>query len=273
MDVDNAQFHFSKLIRKNGLYAKKHVFSGMISTLTIVRYPKWLAWVGFLSMAIFRLALLFRTNISFWKLMGTGKNGSFDKIPDLRQWAILCTFKKMDAAQFSNLHTEILHHQLLIQLYGGFISGWYKFWHCEVWTVVLEPIEGHGKWDGKEPFGNPPKNTDHEGRIAILTRATIRIKKLKSFWNNVPAVANRLNDSKGFLGSFGIGEIPWIKQATFSIWESKTAMRDFAYKMQEHATVIQKTKKEDWYSEEMFVRFKPISSFGSLKGIDPLKMS
>jgi hypothetical protein len=41
--------------------------------------------------------------------------------------------------------------------------------------------------------------------------------------------------------------------------------------MQEHATVIQKTKKEDWYSEEMFVRFIPIASFGTVRDIDPLK--
>ena len=38
-----------------------------------------------------------------------------------------------------------------------------------------------------------------------------------------------------------------------------------------HIEEYQKTKKEDWYSEEMFVRFIPIASFGTLKGIDPLK--
>jgi len=41
--------------------------------------------------------------------------------------------------------------------------------------------------------------------------------------------------------------------------------------MQEHTEVIRKTRDEHWYSEEMFIRFKPIASFGSLNGNDPLK--
>ena len=32
-----------------------------------------------------------------------------------------------------------------------------------------------------------------------------------------------------------------------------------------------KTRQEKWYSEDMFVRFKIISTHGKLKGIDPLK--
>ena len=251
---------------------KKHVFSSMISTLTIVRYPKWLAWAGFLSMAFFRLPLLLHRNITFWKLMGSGKNGSFDKTPDLRQWAIICSYADFDQSIIDQQLNNNQHDLLLKQVYGSFIAGWWRFWQCEKWTILLDAIEGHGHWDGKEVFGKLAKNTDYEGQIAILTRATIRFNKLKHFWRNVAPVATRLNEAKGFICSFGIGEVPWVKQATFSIWESKTDMRDFAYKMQAHANVIQKTKKENWYSEEMFVRFIPILSLGSLKGIDPLKI-
>jgi hypothetical protein len=223
-------------------------------------------------MAIFRLPLLLNRKMAFWKLMGSGKNGSFDKTPDLRQWAIICSYHDFDLA-FLDQQLNIKNHDLLLkQVYGSVIAGWWHFWGCEKWTIVLDAIEGHGSWDGKEVFGKLPKNTDYNGQIAILTRATIRLNKLKHFWKNVAPVANRLNESKGFICSFGIGEVPWVKQATFSIWESKTAMRDFAYKMQEHATVIQKTKKENWYSEEMFVRFKLIASLGSLKGVDPIKI-
>jgi hypothetical protein len=34
--------------------------------------------------------------------------------------------------------------------------------------------------------------------------------------------------------------------------------------------VIKKTRNEDWYSEELFARFKIISGTGTLNGIDPL---
>lgn len=248
----------------------------MICNITIVRYTNWLAWAGFLSMAIFRLPLMLNKQISFWKLMGTGKNGSFDKTPDLSQWAIL-VIDQNQTHDYSQSWSEPLNivneNNYLQNKYGKFIAAWWRFFNCEIWTIVLEPIEGHGLWDGKQPFGPVPMKSDYEGPIAILTRATIKLSKLKDFWSNVDKVANRMAGAPGFQTSFGIGEIPWIKQATFSIWSSKAAMKAFAYQMQEHATVIAKTRKEKWYSEDLFMRFRPIASFGKVKGLDPLKQN
>ena len=131
---------------------------------------------------------------------------------------------------------------------------------------MLQPLEGFGKWDGKNAFGKLAKQTVYDGAIATLTRATIKPDKLNSFWKNVGGVANVMRDAPGFVASVGIGEVPWIKQATFSIWQSKDAMKQFAYTMKEHATVIKKTRSEGWYSEEMFVRFKPLLCMGKLNG-------
>ncbi len=231
----------------------------MFCTLTIARYPKWLGWAGFLSMAIFRLPLAWNKGISFWKLMGTGKNGTFDIVPDWRQWAVLIVkseelIVKSDPTINSSLLTI------------NFLTSWFRFFRCETWTLELEPIEGHGTWDGKKCFGELPRQTDHEGMIAVLTRATIRISKLRSFWKNVDGVAGQMEKADGFITSLGIGEVPFIKQATFSTWESKEHMKQFAYNMREHAEVIRKTRQENWYSEDMFVRFKILGSYGSLHG-------
>ncbi len=232
----------------------------MICSITIVRYPKWLGWAGLLSMAIFRLPLWLNNN-HFWKLMGSGRNGTFDMIPDWRQWAIL--------EVFIDQSNDILYSNTKRQT-PTFLTEWWRFFHCEKWTILLEPIEGHGTWDGKKCFGNIPKQSDYEGPIAILTRATIRISKLKHFWSHVDSIAAQMANAPGFITSFGIGEVPLIKQATFSIWESKAQMKMFAYQMQDHAKVIQKTRKENWYQEEMFVRFKMIGSKGKINGINPL---
>ena len=47
-------------------------------------------------------------------------------------------------------------------------------------------------------------------------------------------------------------------------------MKNFAYNMHQHQDVIRKTRKEDWYSEDMFTRFIPIACYGTINGINPL---
>ncbi|RYY71943.1 MAG: spheroidene monooxygenase [Chitinophagaceae bacterium] len=227
-------------------------------SLTIIRYRKRFIPFAILAMAVHHLPLWFNKKISFYKLMGSGKNGTFDKVPDWQQWAILAVTNEPETLPKDQ------------PLYGTFIQHWYRFFKCEVYNLLLEPIEGHGTWDGKKAFGNLAPKSDYSGRIAILTRATIRLNKLKYFWQNVAPVADQMHTANGFLFSAGIGEIPWIKQATFSIWESKDDMMAFAYGMKVHAEVIRKTRKEKWYSEDMFTRFKVLSHQGTLKGRDPL---
>lgn len=240
----------------------------MISTLTIVRYPRFLGWAGFLSMGFFRVPLIFNRQMSFWKLLGCGKNGTFDIYPNWRQWGILTVVNESSLInKMIDLREEINYKSL----YGNFIKVRWKLFHCETYTILLEPIEGFGLWDGKEIFGPLPRETGYEGKIAILTRATIRINRLKHFWKHVDAVSTQMRNANGFVYSVGIGEIPLVKQSTFSVWESKEKMKQFAYKLKEHKDIIRKTRKENWYSEDMFVRFKLIRSFGTVQGIDLLK--
>lgn len=240
----------------------------MYCILTITRYPKYKGFAGLLSMALFRLPLMFNERVSFWKLLGCGKNGTFDVHPDWRQWGILTVNGEWSMVNDENYKQQTPNYKFL---YGGFIQWWWRFFNCEVYMSILEPIEGHGTWDGKKVFGELAKQTNYEGITAVLTRATIRLNRLKNFWKHVEAVSAETFTAPGFIMSFGIGEMPWIKQATFSVWESKEHMKQFAYKKQQHTNVIQKTRKENWYSEEMFVRFKPVASFGSINGNDPLK--
>lgn len=251
----------------------------MICTLTIVRYPKYFGWAGFLSMALFHFPLFLNNKISFYKLMGCGKNGTFDKSPDWRQWAVLVVNSQWSGIQNlepkpQKLESKTQNSKLQTPNskfpIPNFLSAWFKFFRAEVLTILLQPIEGHGTWDGKAVFGKLPKQTEYEGLIAVLTRATIRLSKLQNFWANVDAVASQMLGAKGFVTSFGIGEVPFIKQATFSIWDSKADMKNFAYNLHQHKDVIRKTHKEDWYSEDMFTRFVPIACYGTINGSNPL---
>ncbi len=237
----------------------------MYAVLTVVRYPSRFIYFAICAMALFRLPLKRNKNILFHKLMGCGKNGSFDIHPDWNQWAILVFLNELPDLQRIKEKPE----EILISLYGSFISRWLKRFHCETWTIMLQLIDGHGKWDGEIFLANNVENIPTSAPIAVLTRATIKLTKLRDFWKNVALVSSQMKSASGLITSIGIGEMPLVRQATFSIWESMEHMKDFAYSVQEHREVIKKTRKEKWYSEDMFLRFRPIISVGSIKGINP----
>jgi len=227
----------------------------MIVSLTIVRYRKAFIPFALLAMAVHRLPMSLQKGCTFWKLLGSGKNGTFDLNPDWQQWGLLAVWATRN--DFDNFYTK------------SFIAGWWSKLAHEKWTILVEPLQSHGKWDGKEPFGKPDIN-DYTGPVAVLTRATIRLNKLKGFWSNVDSVAKLMTAAPGFITSLGIGEAPVYRQATFSVWESIDDVKAFAYRSREHAEVIRKTRAENWYSEELFVRFRPIASFGTINSKDPL---
>ena len=59
-----------------------------LAVLTISRYPAKHKITAFHSMALFRPSLALNKAMAFHKLMGTGRNGTFDKNPDWQQYAI-----------------------------------------------------------------------------------------------------------------------------------------------------------------------------------------
>lgn len=188
--------------------------------------------------------------------MGTGKNGSFDIWPDLQQWSIMLFYAK---EQSINKSLKEFNKDLL----GSFIIKWLKTSKAKIRFIHLEPYAGHGTWN-KKSFVNQRKS--HEtpaGKIAVLTRATIRFSKLIAFWKAVPSTSFQLDQQPGFIFSVGVGEVPLKKQATFSIWESEEAMKSYAYKMRAHQEVIKRTRSEQWYSEEMFLRFEVLEDYSA----------
>lgn len=229
----------------------------MIVSFTVVRYKKAYTPIALLAMALHRLPMAMQKGCTFWKLLGSGKNGTFDLSPDWQQWGLLAVWdSRDDYERFKE---------------NSFITKWWKRFCVETWTVLCTPHQSHGVWDGKEPFQTAVPDLTYTGPIAVLTRATIRFNKLKNFWSHVDEVAELMAKAPGYIMSVGIGEAPVYKQATFSVWISSEAMKAFAYKSNEHKDVIRKTHQENWYSEALFARFKPIAAFGTINGKNPLE--
>lgn len=205
-------------------------------------------------MALFHFPLYFNKKIAFYKLMGTGRNGSFDIWPDLSQWSIML-FYDQKLQQPINAKTTASH------LLGPFIMAWLNLFHSKLRIIHLEPYAGHGTWDNQSFINQRKTSEEPTGKIGVLTRATIRLSRLTAFWKAVPSTSFQLEKQPGFLYSIGIGEVPLVKQATFSIWASEADMKAYAYQMRAHQEVIRKTRNEKWYSEEMFLRFRLLDDF------------
>lgn len=191
----------------------------------------------------------------FYKLLGSGHGKGFSIKPNFMRYGLMCTWQtEADADAF-------LQNSPLMQEYRQHTH--------ETWTIKLYPYQQHGQWDGVAPFSPalPEKHTS--GPIAVLTRASINWRALPGFWRFVPSTSKALENAEGLVCSIGLGELPFIRQATFSVWESVEAMKNFVYKSPLHQEVMRRTRSENWYSEELFARFKPMASEGTWNGADP----
>lgn len=194
--------------------------------------------------------------LSFYKLMGSGGGHGFSLWPDWSVYALLSVWEHTEAAQ---------------AFFGDPTSYYHAFAHrCqEAYTLFLRPQHVQGQWSGKQPFQT--NGALSKGPVAVLTRARIRWRHVWGFWRFVPGVSDRLQQHPGCLLAKGVGEWPLIQQATFSVWTSEEAMKNYAYGDENHVRVIRETRRRGWYSEEMFARFGVEAAHGQWGGRNPLR--
>jgi hypothetical protein len=193
----------------------------------------------------------------FSKLLGSGSKNGFSTIPNFGTYVLLCVWESENEANsfFKENH---------------FFKK-YQSKSFELFTVFLNAAESHGKWDGKQPFVAKAKLA-LDKPVVVLTRASIRLTKLISFWKRVGHVSSTLEKYNGLALSIGVGEWPLIQQATLSIWKTQSEMLDYAYKNEKHKEVVLLTRKLNWYKEELFARFVPYKFEGFWNGKNVEKM-
>ncbi|WP_048825883.1 hypothetical protein [Hymenobacter sp. DG25B] len=193
--------------------------------------------------------------LRFQKLLGSGAE-QYQFLPNLNRYGFMAVWESAQAAD-SFFDTHPLWQE-------------YRNRTQEIWTARLAPLQAHGLWDGSNPFAYPTDEVlPTEGPVAVLTRASIRWQKTPRFWRYVAPSLAAANKAPGVQASIGLGELPVVRQATFSIWESVQAMQTFAYRNELHKEVIRLTRQEKWYGEELFARFRVLSTEGTWDGLNP----
>jgi heme-degrading monooxygenase HmoA len=91
------------------------------------------------------------------------------------------------------------------------------------------------------------------------------LHKAPAFWRHAPAAQTSLEAAPGVQLAVGLGEAPFLRQATFSVWDSVADMNAYS-RGGAHRDAIQAAATHQFFSESMFVRFVPLSITGTWKG-------
>ena len=202
-----------------------------------------------ISMAIDRLRTRSFTGISFSKFLGTGTGRTFTPSDaDLTRWGMVVVVDENQIVSFDQ---------------SSIVNNWRKRSSSE-FRAVLAPLSSHGLWAKTNPFDFTSPLSHPDAQIAAITRARIKWNKNFTFWGAVPPVVTDLHNSPGLIAAIGIGEAPIGLQGTFSLWQSASALRDFAYKGKAHQVAIAQTESIGWYSEELFARFEVLELRGQI---------
>jgi hypothetical protein len=227
---------------------------GRIASFHLIDEPTWKVPIVLGRLGVDRLRLARVPGLAFWRLLGTGSGDDTGRGADLSRSAVFAVWED--------------EHVLDSFLADSHIA---RRWRDaeESWHVRLRSIGGHGTWKGVDPLAGLDAGTA-DGPVAIITRANVRRRSWRAFGAASEVVDAELHRAPGLVDVVGIGETPVGSLATFSLWESLAAARNFAYAMPDHVEVVRRTRAEDWYAEEMFARFEPYASSGTWNGRDPL---
>jgi len=193
--------------------------------------------------------------VEFWKLCGSGTGEGFTPIPNTGVYSILAVWPDAETARVRTQTSKIFRR------YTGRAS--------ESWTVFLTPVSVRGSWAGIRPFDADDAETD--GPVAALTRATIRPMAALRFWRRVPDISAVIGSDENVVFKIGIGEVPWLHQITFSIWPEAGSMCRFARHDGPHARAIRAVRRGNWFSEELYARFRVVGDTGTWLGRRPLE--
>ena len=234
-----------------------------VTTISFFRFRgPWARLWALVSMQFAKGPLRRIPGIGFHKLMGTGAGEGFDLAPNFGVYVILATWPSEEAARVGIEESSIFEK--------------YRRRSEESWTLYLETVRAKGSWDASQPFSEAaalPTQGDPAPRtpwVGVLTRATVRPNRLFAFWRSVPSISDMTTGQPGLHFKLGMGELPFIQLMTFSLWDETQRIQRFAYDPGPHREAMKLARRERWFQEELFARFRVLTASGTWGGTNPV---
>lgn len=130
------------------------------------------------------------------------------------------------------------------------------------WSLRMEPMRGHGAWPGF-PAG-VDDHSDYTGPIVVTTIGLLRIRRSMAWQRASNKVQKQFLDAQGVIWAMGATRPPYFA-ATVTVWESAAAAASFAREPNEaHFNAMGNNARDPYMRQELFARFRPLSSAGQL---------
>jgi len=223
---------------------------GDVGVIVLVSFAQGKALRAAAWLALGRWPMMRTPGLSFFKVLGAGRDAGFGIVPGLARQGIFCSFRSEAAADDF--------------LSGSWVIRFLRSNAHEIFSAKLRAISSRGAWSGMVPL-SVTASASAAAPVASLTRASIRPSKAVAFWRHARPVEGQHQSANGCMVAAGLGEMPLLRQATFTIWESADAMDAFAHR-REHLDAIRATRAGGYFSEELFARFVPYEMRGAWKG-------
>lgn len=187
--------------------------------------------------------------LEFCKVLGSGFNGGFSTKPSLTKQGFFCVFKSVQYAESFRQSAQII--------------AAYRAHAKEFFIATLLPYSCRGSWSGFSM--TELSTTPNDEPIASLTRASIKPFKAVQFWAKAKPAERAIEEASGKILTAGLGEAPYFRQATFTIWENARSLDEYAQKGA-HLNAIKAAYGNHFFSESMFTRFRVSSASGVWQG-------
>ena len=147
-------------------------------------------------------------------------------------------------------------HQAAQRLAGG--------WHAR-----LEPLRAYGTWPGLDGNVAHGRAVRTAAPVLVSTLARLKWSRARQFFSTSAKAEGQVRDAPGLIWATGFGSPPFL--GTISLWESAQAAADYAYATHTpHAEAIETDRAKTFHHEKAFIRFRVLSSSGSVDGRNPL---
>lgn len=140
----------------------------------------------------------------------------------------------------------------------------------ESWSLALDAATVvRGAWRGWEPDTTGVERLRPEEPVVVVTYAAAPARGVPAFFRGNREVCRALDaeDAETFRLGFLDGRLGF---GTVTLWRSQKAMTQFTYRGPVHEPARRRVEEKVELRDHFFARFRPVASYGTWRGGDPL---